>query len=298
MSKTAYLSGPMRGLFQWNFDAFDRNAAFLRDAGWNIISPAEVDRSLGFDETDPTAVFTDDDFQVAIRRDYIALTEADAIIFMPGWEKSTGAKMESDFANVLKLERYRVDADKDYLEAETVIGFTGYAQSGKDTIAKEFVDKLGYERVGFADSLKQILYALNPRVELFNDDFIGHWHVKNIVDDRGWDEAKKEPEIRELLQRLGTEGGRSAMGEDIWVKTLFAQPHGARIVIPDVRFENEANEIRRRGGKVVQIVRPGVGPVNSHASDQINFEADYIVVNDGTIEEAYKKVLYCLEPPF
>jgi hypothetical protein len=281
----------MRGYAQSNFPAFDRNAAWLRDNGWNIISPAEVDREIGFDETDETAVFTDADFDVAIRRDYVALTQADAIIFMPGWEQSTGAKLESDFANVLKLERYRVDADNDYLEKETVIGLTGYAQSGKNTIADQFVANAGFEQHGFADALKGILYELNPRIEMFNNDFIGYWHIQTLVDQKGWEEAKKEPEVRQLLQRLGTEGGRKYLGEDAWVRTLFAQPHGARIVISDVRFPNEAAAIRARGGVVIRVWRDGVGPINSHASDKIDFEPDFNVVNNGTPEQAYEDVI-------
>src|ERR1019366_924384 len=67
----------------------------------------------------------------------------------------------------------------------------------------------GFERHGFADALKSVLYALNPRVQLFNNDFVGYWHVQTLVDQRGWDEAKKEPEVREALQRIGSEGGRA-----------------------------------------------------------------------------------------
>lgn len=279
----------------FNYPAFHANAAFLRDSGWAVISPAELDADLGIDST---TVMTEEKYQEVIRHDYAALLKCDAIAFIPGWEKSRGAKLESDFANVLKLDRYRVDARNYYFEKEQILGFCGYAQSGKDTIAREFVNRLGYERIGFADSLKKILYALNPQIELFNDDFIGHWHVKNLVDVRGWDEAKKEPEIRGLLQRLGTEGGRVALGEDIWVKTLFNSPHGARIVIPDVRFKNEADEIRRRGGTVVQIIRPGVGPVNDHVSDKIDFEADYVLINDKTPEQAFHTLMSYLEPPF
>ena len=295
MTKRLYLSGPMSGLKNFNHETFNLNAAFLRDEGWSVFSPAEMDLELGIDLTGP---ITEDQYQALMRNDYRALTECSAIAFLPGWEKSRGAKLESDFANVLKLERYRVDESKSYLEQEKILAFTGFSQSGKDTIAQQFVRNLGYERIGFADSLKSILYALNPRVELFNDDFIGHWHIKNIVDDKGWDYAKKEPEIRQLLQRLGTEGGRVALGEDIWVKTLFNSPHGARIVIPDVRFKNERDEIQRRGGKVIRIVRPGVGPVNDHASDKIDFEVDFTVMNDGTPMETFAKVLRYLEPPF
>jgi len=295
LTKTIYVSGPMTNYENFNYPAFHANAAFLREGGWNVISPAELDADLGIDET---TVMTEALYLDIIKHDYAALLKCDAIAFIPGWEKSRGAKLESDFANVLKLERYRVDASKSYLEQEKILAFTGFAGSGKDSVAQQFVKNDGYERIGFADPLKKMLYALNPRIELFNDDFIGHWHIKNIVDIKGWDEAKKEPEIRQLLQKLGTESGRAALGEDIWVKTLFNGPHGARIVIPDVRFRNEAVEISRRGGKVIRIVRPGVGPVNDHASDQINFEADYVLVNDGTLEEAYATLKSYLEPPF
>ena len=294
MKKTVYISGPMSGLENYNYPAFHANAAFLRDSGWDVLSPAELDADLGINAD---VVMTEEIYLDIIKHDYAALIKSDAIAFMPGWEKSRGAKLESDFANVLKLDRYRVDASTEYFEQERIIGLTGYARSGKDTIAQQFIKNDGYERIGFADSLKQILYSLNPRIELFNDDFIGHWHIKNIVDGRGWEEAKKEPEIRQLLQRLGTEGGRVALGEDIWVKTLFNNPHGARIVIPDVRFENEANEIRRRGGVVVQITRPGVGPVNDHDSDKIDFKADYIIVNDKTPEDAYNVLMSYMETP-
>jgi Domain of unknown function (DUF4406) len=309
MTKTAYLSGPMRGFPLWNFPAFDRNAEFLRDNGWKIISPAEVDRELGFDENDPTAVFTEADFEVAIRRDYVALTEVDAIIFMNGWENSTGAKLESDFANVLKLDRYRVDADKSYFEKELVLGLTGYARVGKDTIAQQFVENQGFERHGFADALKNILYALNPIVSFYGDvlseaELRGgscRQRIQELVDPHlnlwsneevgGWEYAKTHPEVRQLLQRLGTEGGRVALGADVWVKALFSQPTAARVVVPDVRFENEAAAIRARGGKVIRINREGIGPVNDHVSDQISFETDFEVDNDGTPKETYLQIV-------
>ena len=298
MSKTAYLSGPMRGFPQWNFPAFDRNAAFLRDNGWKIISPAEVDREIGFDETDETAVFTEADFEVAIRRDYVALTEADAIIFMPGWEKSTGAKLESTFADALKLDRYRVDADKSYLEKELVIGLAGVARVGKNTIAQEFVDNAGFEQAGFADSLKNMLYALNPRLpdpnwEEVGDSF-GHdgtVKVRDYVDKFGWEGAKSNPAIRQSLQILGTEAGRDVLGENIWIQTLFTKPHSARLVISDVRYFNEASAIKERGGYVIRINRPGIAATNSHISEKLDFESDYEIMNDRTPKETYISIV-------
>lgn len=109
--KTAYLAGPMRDYPNWNFPAFDANAAYLRAQGWDIISPADLDRAAGFDENTTSATFTDEDFRSAMRRDYEALLTCDAIFFMPGWEKSTGANLEYDFATKLGIDLFLVDCE-------------------------------------------------------------------------------------------------------------------------------------------------------------------------------------------
>lgn len=41
------------------------------------------------------------------------------------------------------------------LENKVIIGCIGYARSGKDTIAKKFIDDYGYHRVAFADNIKK-----------------------------------------------------------------------------------------------------------------------------------------------
>ena len=284
--KRVYLSGKMTGLPNLGFEIFDKNRDFLKDNGWDVISPADIDRAAGLDLDAP---FTEEQYHETIKRDYAALLECDAIAFMNNWTESRGAKLESDFANVLKLDRYRVDADNLYFEKEIVIGLTGYAQSGKDTIAKEFINENNFERHGFADSLKDILYALNPTIQ--EDTGFDFARLQYFIDEDGWEEAKKIKDIRQLLQRLGTEGGRVTLGEDIWVNTLFSKPHKARLVIPDLRYENEANEVRRRGGVVIRVIRDGVGPVNNHASDQISFETDITVFNNGTPKEAYIEIV-------
>ncbi len=285
-----YCSGPMSGLPNNNYEEFHKNTKFLRDLGWTVISPAEMDAALGVDPTQP---FSEEQYLNTLRHDYKALADCDAIAFIPGWESSRGARLESDFANVLKLDRYRVDASTSYFEKELVLAFCGYAQSGKDTIARQFINEAGFERKGFADALKSMLYDLNPIIKIhFVDEIYGtsQQRMSDIVDKLGWEEAKKISEIRELLQRLGTEAGRKSMGNDIWINTLFSTPHKARLVIPDLRFYNEAEEVRRRGGVVIRIIRDGVGPVNNHSSEQIDFEYDITIYNNGTPREAYIKI--------
>ncbi len=43
----------------------------------------------------------------------------------------------------------------DNLDNKVLIGLMGYARSGKDTIAKFLVSRLGFKRLSFADTLKE-----------------------------------------------------------------------------------------------------------------------------------------------
>jgi hypothetical protein len=61
-----------------------------------------------------------------------------------------------------------------------------------------------------------------------------------------------------LMQTAGTEWGRDRVHPELWVRSLFARlPAGG--LVPDVRFANEAHAIRRRGGVVIRVSRPGHG---------------------------------------
>lgn len=94
--KTCYIAGPMRGYPLYNFPAFDEAAESLREAGWKVVSPADLDRDNGFDpEIGEGPVPPLDD---CIKRDLKAVLECDAIVLLPGWEKSTGAKAEYEVA--------------------------------------------------------------------------------------------------------------------------------------------------------------------------------------------------------
>ena len=125
-----------------------------------------------------------------------------------------------------------------------IIGLSGYASSGKDSVAQILVEKFGYKRMAFADAIRDILYTLNP---LTNNGL----HVKALVDDYGWDIAKQDNEIRRLLQVLGTEVGRNFFGDDVWVDVLISKLEPMdKVVITDVRFQNEAREIHNLAGEI------------------------------------------------
>lgn len=104
-----YVAGPMRGYEQYNFPAFHEAARQLREAGYEVVSPAEMDLALGFDPNS-TAEFTDADYAAAMRRDIETLLTVDGVALLHGWRKSKGANVEHDVARALGLDAMLVEA--------------------------------------------------------------------------------------------------------------------------------------------------------------------------------------------
>jgi len=165
-----------------------------------------------------------------------------------------------------------------------LIGLSGYAGSGKDTVAK-MLGPRGYQRVAFADPLRTLAYHMNPAIQ-------------DRVDVEGWDQAKKVDYIRPYLQKLGVLA-RHHLGNDVWIRPAVEKLwlHGSlsgRWVITDVRFHNEASAIRDLGGRLVRLLRPDVGPVNDHISEtemgSLSFGYDYILNNDSTPAVLFDRV--------
>lgn len=168
-----------------------------------------------------------------------------------------------------------------------VIGLSGYAQSGKDTLARFLVEEHGFTRLAFADILRDVLFALNPMVEHTS----GTWSVQALVKSIGWDAAKTgSPEgsdftVRAYLQRLGTEAGRRILGEDVWVNAVMDKvQEGRRYVFTDMRFPNEYEAIKLFGGTTVRLTREGQDPTNAHVSetalDTHQFDYSFHMAND------------------
>lgn len=125
-----------------------------------------------------------------------------------------------------------------------VIGISGRAGSGKDYIATQFLAPMGYLRFSLA------------------------WHFKVWVVGKG--EASHEevfhtkpPHVRKLLQEEGTERGRNVYGSHIWTNTteewmrVLAENNGlTKFVIPDIRFPDEVEFVKRLGGQVFRVVAP------------------------------------------
>lgn len=165
-----------------------------------------------------------------------------------------------------------------------IIGLSGYAQSGKDTVAELLCLNYDYQRKAFADPMREALYRLNP---LIKEGIT----LRESVDEYGWEVTKRIGNTRELLQRFGTEVGRDMFGQKFWVEQAFKHVKiDDRVVFADVRFPNEAQRIKEMGGQVWRIVRGDAvnGHPSEHGLDKWMF--DFYLYNDGTINELAEEV--------
>lgn len=174
-----------------------------------------------------------------------------------------------------------------------LIGLCGYAAAGKDTAAHVLIDEFHFQRVAFADPIKAAVLALDPLVP--NSDGTNHLRISEFSAGRDWAEVKEYPEVRRLMQIMGTEVGRNLFDPELWVKLaerkLASTLSVGSTVITDVRFPNEARLIKKHGGFLVRLTRPKVGPVNEHVSDRAseNWTYDHHLVNDGDVSDLHQK---------
>lgn len=182
-----------------------------------------------------------------------------------------------------------------------IVGFAGLARSGKDTASEALSD---WRRLKFADGVYEGYLKLDPIIRIGNDGEMSYLtRLSDAVREYGWEYLKENSQdVRRGLQRYGTEAGREIHGENCWVNALLRKMMKefnsgvTQFRITDVRFPNEYEAIKKHGGIVLGIVRPGVTRVNNHISesffDQIH---DRLILNDGSIAELHHKVTVAVE---
>ena len=162
-----------------------------------------------------------------------------------------------------------------------LIGLTGRKRAGKDTSADYLCAKYGYKKAAYADPLKtacQCLFGLRED-QLYNQSL------------------KEEPDPywkltpRYLMQFLGTDLLRKQFDPDIWIKLMEKKiGSGEGWIITDVRFRNEAEFIKSRGGIIIKIVRPSIDIADDHESEVQDISYDYLVNNDKGLEQLYSQL--------
>lgn len=92
-----YLAGPMTGIPHHNFPLFDEARDMLKGKGYTVISPADMSRELGIDGTREVTEF---EYQSCLKDDIKAILRMDAVVVLPGWGTSKGARLEAHIAQV------------------------------------------------------------------------------------------------------------------------------------------------------------------------------------------------------
>lgn len=173
-----------------------------------------------------------------------------------------------------------------------IIGFTGYAQSGKDTAADYLAEEWDFNKVAFADGVRYVAELINPIVGWI-ETASGHVHVYRYleaIEEFSYEGAKETfPEVRRLLQVIGTEVGREWFNEAVWINDAFNRLERP-CVISDVRFPNEAVRIWQEGGYVVKLSRHENNDDHPSEASVDEIEEDYLIDNTGSLDDLYGEV--------
>jgi hypothetical protein len=194
-----------------------------------------------------------------------------------------------------KLKRERIKREKG--KTGMIIGLTGNMQAGKDTVM-EFIstskgDNYCVKHTSCAGGLKRLCHTILglSNYELFTQEGKAAYNHK-------WGMTN-----REILQKIGTDALRNNFHKDIWVILLkddilnmaewMETGYGSKyiIVVPDIRFDNEAKLIHDLGGYIWEVARPGYEG-DGHASEQgvsVSF-IDDVINNDGSLDDLKNKV--------
>lgn len=190
---------------------------------------------------------------------------------------------------------------------EIIIGLAGYAQSGKDSVGKILNEGYGFHTTSFASYLREVTAAFNPvvglrgdPVALLLDDEENNIRWLEALETLGYERAKATyPEFRRALQYMGTEVVRKRISNSFWVDYVFKKIRDTDFgdgvnawAITDVRFENEADAVKKAGGYNVWISRPGVGPLSDHVSEHglDDWKFDHVLFNSGSLDDLYGHV--------
>jgi hypothetical protein len=184
----------------------------------------------------------------------------------------------------------------------TVVGLSGFAQSGKTTAALHLEQKYAIRRKHIAEPLRAMLAVL-LQANGMSSEMITRYLEGDL----------KESVIPELgvtsryaQITIGTEWGRELINPDLWSNTwMRGVKDGESVMNDSVRFPNEAEAIRKLGGVVIMIKRPGTKPAKFkwgkfgeflfdklglmwgvHDSERIDrIKPDFVIHNDSSLEQ-------------
>jgi len=169
-----------------------------------------------------------------------------------------------------------------------IIGIAGLIGSGKDTTADYLVNVHGFRKESFAGSLKDAIGDIFGWDRVLLEGQTKHSREWREQIDEWWAERLEEPKLtpRWILQYVGTDVMRKWFHNDIWVASLENKLRKSKdnIVIPDVRFANEVDMLKRNNAICIRCER-GKRPPWYELAKSINTESGQ---NERVLTELYE----------
>ena len=157
-----------------------------------------------------------------------------------------------------------------------IVGLVGRARSGKDTASRVLAPEYTLKRMArpVKDACKALYAwtdeALESELKDFKNEFWGLTPRATMV---------------HLTHQI-----KEYMGQVFFTRRFFAEWDGKTpLVIPDIRYSSDVDEIHKRGGVTIRIIRPGV-VLHEFENEIEKLKTTWTVVNDGTIEELEAKI--------
>lgn len=193
-----------------------------------------------------------------------------------------------------------------------IIGISGKAGSGKDTVAQiiqflnfqesfpeihtTFVNRPlpSHKLYGKKWKIRKFAHAVKEVASLLTRIPVSDFE-KSEVKAMSLGEHWGNMTVRDILQKIGTDAIRNNVHENAWVNALMSQYHeGDNWIITDVRFPNEANAIKERGGVLIRLNRQSNVLINANHSSETaldDYEGfDFCLDNTGTIDDLIESV--------
>ena len=176
--------------------------------------------------------------------------------------------------------------------------YSSAPQCGKTTVAS-YLSGMGYVRLSFATPIKRMAQVLLTELGYSAEEAYKLLHERK--------EEKLErisTTSRHVLQTLGTEFGRGCVHPQVWLMCAERalgnhRAEGRPVVFDDCRFPDEAEFIRRLGGELWRIERPGNERQTDHTSEGGLDEYplfDRRLVNDGSLLALHSRVREIVTP--
>jgi dephospho-CoA kinase len=200
-----------------------------------------------------------------------------------------------------------------------LIGLIGGNGSGKDTCIQDFMQQYYSDIEAVSYSMMTPLKNNLKGIFGLSDEQMNDNVLKEVVDTR----YKKSP--RELVEWFGTDCIRNQIDSEFWIDKFVEYYESERkninsmlvkvIVVRDIRFQNEALALKKRGGTIIKIERNEQSGMSdseemfrtntlpsSHTDELQKMNEDFLIKNNSTIKDLQKSfidtIINVLKPSF